>query len=112
MQVATATTPPEPAFSFPWVSYTPSVPPEYQIQKDAEIRQVSDIHQILMLPLDELNTGQLLRRLLTKNKLPLQFVCYSLKLLDVLGDTNPSNAKTKQQLGKLLVAWVSHAASQ
>lgn len=110
MQQATATTPPKPAFSFPWAAYTSSVPVEFQIRKDKEIGQVSSIHEILARPLDEHPTGlgdgpnteKLLKKLLTKNKLPLQFVCHSLNLLDI------PEARTKPRLAELLVNWVSH----
>jgi hypothetical protein len=100
------------AFSYPWVTYTMEVPSDYRMQKDEEIRQVTDIHNILMLPLgNAFDENQLLKKLLTKNKMPLKFACYSLNLL--YEGTSPGgkqiSAKTKQDFGEMLVKWVSHA---
>ena len=52
-----------------------------------------------------LDQTKLLARLLTKNKMPLQFICYSLDLLKDLPES-ASPGKSKEQLGKLLIDWV------
>ena len=110
--------PPSPAaFSNPWKQYSPLIPLQFHVRNSDEIKQISEIHRLLVRPLsnssvvsekntDVLDQTKLLARLLTKNKAPLQFVCYSLDLLEDLPEGASRSGKNKEQLGKLLIDWV------
>ena len=75
------------------MAYSRLVPEEFQVSNSAELQHIGKIQQILMQPFQSenstqaetetqsLNEEQLLKKLLTTNKQPLKFVCYSLDLL-------------------------------
>ena len=103
------------AFSYPWKQYSQLISPQFHVRNADEIKQISEVHRLLVRPLanspdvsemstDVLDQPKLLARLLTKNKAPLQFVCYSLDLLKDLPESG--SGKNKEQLGKLLIDWV------
>ena len=105
------------AFSYPWKQYSPLIPLQFHVRNADEIKQISEIHRLLVRALanspdvsekstDVLDQTKLLARLLTKNKAPLQFVCYSLDLLKDLPESASGSGKNKEQLGKLLIDWV------
>ena len=99
-------------FSYPWKQYSLLIPLQFHVRNNDEIIQIGEIHCLLARPLanspemstDVLDQTKLLARLLTKNKAPLQFVCYSLDLLD-LPESASGSGKNKE-LGKLLINWV------
>jgi hypothetical protein len=106
------------AFSYPWMAYSRLVPEGFQVNNSAELQHISRIQQILMQPfqlepghdsneLETLNEEQLLKRLLTTNKQPLKFVCYSLDLLSNTTTQATTWKGTKKDLADLLVKWVS-----
>ena len=105
------------AFSYPWKQYSPLIPLQFHVRNADEIKQISEIHHLLVRALanspdvsekstDVLDQTKLLARLLTKNKVPLQFVCYSLDLLKDLPESASGSGKNKEQLRKLLIDWV------
>lgn len=123
--------PPPAAFSYNWLPYNRLVPKEFQVNNDAECRQIYKIQQALTLPfhyghgLDEelevpvgsVNEQQLLKKLLGNNKQPLKFVCYSLDLLNNTENSGPGRAATpliptqkkkelKKDFADLLIQWV------
>ena len=101
------------AFSYPWKQYSLLIPLQFHVRNNDEIIQIGEIHRFLACLLansPEMSTNvldqtKLLARLLTKNKAPLQFVHYSLNLLD-LPESASGSGKNKEQLGKLLINWV------
>jgi hypothetical protein len=118
--------PPSAAFSYNWLPHNRLVPNEFQVNNEAERRQIDKIQQALTLPLhgpDEdtevefeagsVNEQQLLKKLLGNNKQPLKFVCYSLGLLS---DTNSESGEApliptqmkllKKDFANLLIQWV------
>jgi hypothetical protein len=99
-----------PAFSYPWPQYSDALPTQYCMRNDQEIKQISELQNILVLPFESgLESENTLRKkLLTKNLLPLKFVCYSLSLpLEVKNDRNDLvPAKKKAHFAQLLVNWV------
>jgi hypothetical protein len=105
-----------PAFSYPWLQYHTDVPSSYHMKKDDEIKQVTELHNILTTPFESgpgsLTHDMLMAKLLTKNLSPLRFVCYSLNLsMHVMGEDNALvPAKTKRDFALLLVDWVSQNA--
>jgi hypothetical protein len=106
--------PPPAAFSFPWMAYSRLVPEGFQVNNSAELRHIGKIQQILMQPFqsendaqaetetESLNKEQLLKKLLTTNKQPLKFVCYS---LDLLVNATSQAKKTKKDFADLLIQW-------
>jgi hypothetical protein len=100
-----------PAFSYPWPQYSDTLPTQYRMRNEQEMKQMTDLQNILVLPfesgLDSENA--LKRKLLTKNLTPLKFICYSLRLpLEVNNDRNDLvPAKKKAHFAQLLVNWVS-----
>jgi hypothetical protein len=111
-EVARAVDPQQPAFLYPWLPYSSNVPEEFRNLKEGEIKQVHDIQQLLMLPInsgdDTLSDSQLHTRLSGKNLGPLKFVSYSLSLpKDIMNQQNVLvPARTKNHLATLLVDWV------
>ena len=108
------------AFSYPWKQYSSLIPSQFHVRNANEIKQISEIHCLLVRPLangpdasgmstDALDQAKLLAKLLSKNKAPLQFVCYSLDLLGNLPESG--SGKNKEQLGKLLIDWVRFLAT-
>jgi hypothetical protein len=107
--------PPPAAFSYPWMAYSRLVPERFQVNNSAELRHIGRIQQILTQPFqlgpdndtetqtESLNEEKLLKRLLTTNKQPLKFVCYSLDLLD---NATSQGKGTKKDFADLLVRWV------
>jgi hypothetical protein len=100
-----------PAFSHAWVSYNTSVPREYWVRNDKEIQQISELHDLLVLPFesgpDSFSEEELNAKLLRKHLLPLKFLCYSLRLDDHIvcaGHRVP--AKTKKHFACMLINWV------
>jgi Transposase family tnp2 len=96
------------AFSYTWKQYSSLVPSQFHVRNANEVKQISEIHCLLVRPLansPDMDTNKLLARLLSKNKAPLRFVCYSLDLLENLPETG--SGRSKEQLGKLLIDWVS-----
>ena len=102
------------AFSYSWMVYSWLVPEGFQVNNSTEHCHINRIQQILMQPfqpgpnnhtktqMESLNEEQLLKKLLTVNKKPLKFVCYSLDLLS--NTTSGSQVKgTKNDFTNLLV---------
>ena len=110
---AKANVPMVPAFSTSWVQYDEGVPPDYRIKHEKEIKQIGEIHNILVLPLDSgaesITEVELRAKLMSKNLSPLRFVCHSLKLsMTVLCEQNRVvPAKSKKHFSDLLISWVS-----
>ena len=103
-----------PAFSHPWSQYSPDVPLEYRVKHDREMRQISELHDILVLPigsdLGSITVDELRVKLMSKNLTPLKFVCFSLGLrMEVLCKQNHIiAAKSKKHFSDLLISWVSY----
>lgn len=116
-EVARTIDPQQPAYFYPWAPYNENDPPQFCALKSTEIKQVEEIQQLLMLPINSgdgtLNDTKLLTRLHGKNLGPLKFVSYSLSLPKTL--KNAQNvlvpAKTKEHFATLLVHWVCDACS-
>ena len=102
------------AFSYSWMVYSWLVPEGFQVNNSTEHCHINRIQQILMqlfqpgpnnhtkTQMESLNEEQLLKKLLTANKQPLKFVCYSLDLLS--NTTSGSQVKgTKNDFTNLLV---------
>jgi hypothetical protein len=108
---ANSSNPVIPAFSYSWTQYHDTVPTQYRMRNDQEIKQITEIHKILVLPFESgLESEKILKnKLLTKNLTPLKFVCYSLCLpQEVKNDRNDLvPAKRKAHFAQLLVNWVS-----
>jgi hypothetical protein len=102
-----------PAFSYPWIQYNSDVPMEYHITQDNEIDQVPKLHKALTLPLNSgpnsITEDELRAKLLSRNLLPLKFVCYTLGLrMEIVHAQNSATpAKTKRDFADLLISWVS-----
>jgi hypothetical protein len=73
-----------PAFSHLWSQYSPDIPQEYCVKHDREMKQISEFHDILVLPIGcdpgLITKDELRVKLMSKNLTPLKFVCFSLKL--------------------------------
>jgi hypothetical protein len=111
-QKAKASSPIIPAFSYPWRQYHPDVPVQYRIKNDHEIKQITELQNILIQPFDNTpeSESMLKTKLIAKNLSPLKFVCYSLDLqLEVANDKKPGwkRPKRKAYFVQLLVNWVS-----
>lgn len=111
--------PPVEAFSYNWLAYNRLVPKEFQVNNDAECRQITKIQQALTLPFrdgpasgDEgaevgsVSEEQLSKKLLGNNKQPLKFVCYSLELLNNTNSGAAPAPQMKKDYSNLLIQWV------
>ncbi|KAK0477175.1 hypothetical protein EDD18DRAFT_1087934, partial [Armillaria luteobubalina] len=103
---------PPPAFDYAWVAYHPDVPKKFRLLKDHEEKHVTDIQNILILPLEgecSIDEMTLRKRLMSKNLPPLMFVSYTLGLtmytISVNGQPKSVPAQGKLQFIDLLVEW-------
>jgi len=101
-----------PAFSYNWVPYGPHVPQEYCVNRDKEVKQISDIQTILTLPVGSgpgsVTPDQIRGKLSSKNLSALRFVCYSLNLPQEITNEQGRSvlARTKAHYVQLLLNWV------
>ena len=104
------------AFTYDWMPHSRLVPTDFVITKGNEIGHILKIQRLLTRPFnltvtsddpDEsiLDNVKLRRKLLTANKMPLKFICFSLNLFD-LGDQKDVNMLSKEDLIDLLISWV------
>jgi hypothetical protein len=105
---AKANDPVVPSFSYPWIPYSFNVPPEYYVKDDSEIKQVSAIHDILVIPFDcgpgSISPFELSHKLMNKKLSPLKFVCYTLGLwMEVCQQNCVVPVKMKWHFADLLV---------
>ncbi|KAK0220645.1 hypothetical protein IW262DRAFT_1461979 [Armillaria fumosa] len=103
---------PPSAFDYAWVAYHLNVPKKFHLQKDHKEKHVTDIQNILTLPLKgkcSIDEMMLRKRLKSKNLSPLMFVSYMLGLtmhtISVNGQLKLVPAQGKQQFIDLLVHW-------
>jgi hypothetical protein len=101
------------AFLAPWVQYDEGVPSDYQVKHEKEIKQIKELYDILVLPLDggsgSITQAQLRMKLMNKNLSPLKFLCYSLGLSMVVpcNQNRVVPAKSKRHFADLLISYVS-----
>jgi hypothetical protein len=85
---------------------------EYCVEHDLEMKQISELDNILVLPIGcdpgSITEDKLRVKFMSKNLTPLKFVCFPLELrTEILYKQNCIPTKTKRQFSDLLISWVS-----
>lgn len=97
-----------PAYPFSWPIYDPAQLPvgAEKMSNVQEVRGISEIHRLLMSSLhDSSAINDLKRKLVGKNKKPLQYVWHSLRA-SFPNLSNHEHPRTKADFAELLIQWV------